>query len=181
MRSEFEKQEPLENENIKAGNLPNQKASDEEDVEEEKSKEEKKQETKDTVVTKKEGLAADTLVIEDSKKDSLNAKAISDKFKEQKKEEKKEEVKKEIVVEQTTWNRRFREYMEKIKTGSIFEICEVVRDLCVIRQDKVLSFGEKKMLELAKGLMVKELSIAEGSDEPSVEAQVEEIFAKPSR
>jgi CarD family transcriptional regulator len=89
--------------------------------------------------------------------------------------------KKEIVVEQTTWNRRFREYMEKIKTGSIFEICEVVRDLCVIRQDKVLSFGEKKMLELAKGLMVKELSIAEGSDEPSVEAQVEEIFAKPSR
>lgn len=89
--------------------------------------------------------------------------------------------KNEIVVEQTTWNRRFREYMEKIKTGSIFEICEVVRDLCVIRQDKVLSFGEKKMLELAKGLMVKELSIAEGSDEPSVEAQVEEIFAKPAR
>jgi len=89
--------------------------------------------------------------------------------------------KKEIVVEQTTWNRRYREYMEKIKTGSIFEICEVVRDLCVIRQDKILSFGEKKMLELAKGLMVKELAIAEGSDEPTVEAQVEEIFAQPSR
>lgn len=88
--------------------------------------------------------------------------------------------KKEIVVEQTTWNRRYREYMEKIKTGSIFEICEVVRDLCVIRQDKVLSFGEKKMLELAKGLLVKELAIAEGSDEPSVEAQIEEIFTKPN-
>jgi len=96
---EFEKQEPLENENIKAGNLPNQKASDEEDEEEEKPKDEKKQEVKDTVVTKKEGVAADTLVIEDSKKDSLNAKAISDKFKEQKKEEKKEEVKKVIALE----------------------------------------------------------------------------------
>ena len=68
---------------------------------------------------------------------------------------------KKIVVEQTTWNRRYREYMEKIKTGSIFEITEVLRDLCVLRTDKVLSFGERKMLELAKGLLVKELAIAE--------------------
>jgi len=51
---------------------------------------------------------------------------------------------KKIVVEQTTWNRRYREYMEKIKTGSIVEIGEVVRDLCVLRQDKILSFGERK-------------------------------------
>lgn len=85
---------------------------------------------------------------------------------------------KKVVVEQTTWNRRHREYMEKIKTGSIFEIGEVLRDLCVIREDKVLSFGEKKMLELAKGLLVKELAIAEGTDEPTVEAQIEEIYTK---
>jgi CarD family transcriptional regulator len=85
---------------------------------------------------------------------------------------------KKIVVEQTTWNRRYREYMEKIKTGSIVEIGEVVRDLCVLRQDKILSFGERKMLELAKGLLVKELAIGEGTDEPTVEAQVEDIFAK---
>jgi len=82
-----------------------------------------------------------------------------------------------IVVEQTTWNRRYREYMEKIKTGSIFEITEVLRDLCVLRAEKVLSFGERKMLELAKGLLVKELAIAEETDEPTVEAQIEEIFA----
>ena len=82
-----------------------------------------------------------------------------------------------IVVEQTTWNRRYREYMEKVKTGSIFEITEVLRDICVIRADKVLSFGEKKMLELAKSLLVKELAIVEDSDEPSVEAQIEEIFS----
>ncbi len=84
---------------------------------------------------------------------------------------------KKIVVEQTTWNRRYREYMEKIKTGSVFEIAEVLRDLCILRADKVLSFGEKKMLELAKGLLVKELAIAEQTDEPTVEAQIENIFA----
>jgi len=85
---------------------------------------------------------------------------------------------KKIVVELTTWNRRYREYMEKIRTGSIFEIAEVLRDLCVIRSDKVLSFGERKMLELAKGLLVKELAIAESTDEPTVEAQIEAIYAK---
>lgn len=84
---------------------------------------------------------------------------------------------KKIVVEQSTWNRRYREYMEKIKTGSIYEITEVLRDLCVLRTDKVLSFGEKKMLELAKGLLVRELAIAEDTDEPTVEAQIEELFA----
>ena len=83
---------------------------------------------------------------------------------------------KKVIVEQTTWNRRHREYMEKIKTGSIFEIAEVLRDLCVLRADKVLSFGEKKMLELAKGLLVKELAIAESTDEPTVEAQIESIY-----
>lgn len=87
---------------------------------------------------------------------------------------------KKVVVEQTTWNRRYREYMEKIKTGSVFEICEVLRDLCVIREDKILSFGERKMLELAKGLLVKELAIAEGTDEPTVEAQIESIYTVKS-
>jgi len=83
-----------------------------------------------------------------------------------------------VVVEQSTWNRRYREYMEKVRTGSIFEITEVLRDLCVIRMDKVLSFGERKMLELARGLLVKELAIAEGTDEPTVEAQIESIYTK---
>jgi CarD family transcriptional regulator len=84
---------------------------------------------------------------------------------------------KKIVVEQSTWNRRHRDYLEKIRTGSVFEIAEVLRDLCVIRGEKVLSFGERKMLELAKGLLIKELAIAEETDEPTVEAQIEEVFA----
>jgi N-acetylmuramoyl-L-alanine amidase len=145
---EFEKQEPLENENIKAGNLPNQKASDEEDEEEEKSKEEKKQETKDTVVTKKEGLAADTLVIEDSKKDSLNAKAISDKFKEQKKEEKKEEVKKEIVVEKKE------EKKEEVKKEVIAE-SKIRFKVQFASSDVELNLKDKKFADIEQGTYYK--------------------------
>ncbi len=59
------------------------------------------------------------------------------------------------VVEGQTWNRRYREYMDKIKTGSVFEIAEVLRDLSLIKNGKELSFGERKMLENARTLLVK--------------------------
>jgi CarD family transcriptional regulator len=76
-----------------------------------------------------------------------------------------------------TWNRRHREYMEKIKTGSVFEIAEVMRDLCVLRTTKDLSFGERKMLDTARGLLVKELAIAKGISEDKVGEEIDEIFA----
>ncbi len=60
--------------------------------------------------------------------------------------------KKDIIIDTTTWNRRYREYMEKIKTGSVFEIAEVMRDLYVLKKTKTLSFGERKMLDTAQGL-----------------------------
>ena len=73
------------------------------------------------------------------------------------------------LVDQTTWNRRQREYTEKIRTGSIFEVAEVMRDLCLLRTGKDLSFGERKMLDKAQGLLVKELSLATETEvtEPS--------------
>ena len=55
----------------------------------------------------------------------------------------------DVAVEGQTWNRRYREYMEKIKTGSVFEIAEVLRDLQRLKGDKELSFGERKMLDTA--------------------------------
>ena len=76
-----------------------------------------------------------------------------------------------------TWNRRYREYMEKIKTGSVFEIAEVMRDLSVLRATKDLSFGERKMLETARGLLIKELALAKGVSEDKLEAEVDAIFA----
>ena len=59
----------------------------------------------------------------------------------------------EVAVEGQTWNRRYREYMEKIKTGSVFEIAEVLRDLQRLKGDKELSFGERKMLDTARTLL----------------------------
>jgi CarD family transcriptional regulator len=83
---------------------------------------------------------------------------------------------KEISVETTTWNRRYREYMEKIKSGEPKQIAEVLRDLFLLKNDKDLSFGERKMLDTAKSLLVKELSIAQGLDEDEIEAKFSQIF-----
>ncbi len=77
-----------------------------------------------------------------------------------------------ISVDGGTWNRRYREYMEKIKTGSIFELAEVLRDLYVLKGDKELSFGERKMLDTARNLLVRELSVAQGVSEQQAEEEV---------
>jgi CarD family transcriptional regulator len=84
----------------------------------------------------------------------------------------------DIPRDTQTWNRRYREYMEKIKTGSVFEIAEVMRDLCVLRVTKELSFGERKMLDTARGLLTKELAFAKGVGEDKISLEIEAIFAQ---
>jgi CarD family transcriptional regulator len=81
-----------------------------------------------------------------------------------------------ITVKSQTWNRRYREYMEKIKTGSIFDIAEVLRDLYLLKFDKDLSFGERKMLDTARSLLIKEISVARNVGEKVVEKELEDIF-----
>jgi CarD family transcriptional regulator len=66
----------------------------------------------------------------------------------------------EQPMDNQTWNRRYREYMEKIKTGSLFEVAEVYRDLSLLKTTKDLSFGERKLYDTAQNLLVKELSTA---------------------
>ena len=66
--------------------------------------------------------------------------------------------------------------MEKIKTGSVFEIAEVLRDLSLLKFDKDLSFGERKMLDTAKSLLVKELAVAKGAKEEKIARELDEIF-----
>lgn len=83
---------------------------------------------------------------------------------------------KDVSVDATTWNRRYREYMEKIKTGSVYEIAEVLRDLYLLKSDKDLSFGERKMLDTARSLLIKELSLAKGCDEEQIESDFRTIF-----
>lgn len=84
---------------------------------------------------------------------------------------------KNVKIDTQTWNRRYRDYMEKIKTGSVFEIAEVLRDLYVLKVDKELSFGEKKMLDTAKNLLLKELNLApEVNNVVNSDAEIKAIF-----
>lgn len=80
------------------------------------------------------------------------------------------------VSDSQTWNRRHREYMEKIRTGSVYEIAEVLRDLYLLKLDKDLSFGERKVLDTARNLLVKELSISKKTKTQKVEQEIENIF-----
>ena len=82
-----------------------------------------------------------------------------------------------IGLEGLTWNRRYREYMEKIKTGSLFEVAAVLRDLFLLSIDKDLSYGEKKMFDTAKNLLVTELSLVQRVDESAVALRIERIFS----
>ena len=75
-----------------------------------------------------------------------------------------------------TWNRRYREYMDKIKTGSLFDVAEVFRDLFLLKLNKDLSFGERKLYDTAQALLVKELSTAKKSDEKTVLKEIEALF-----
>ena len=67
-------------------------------------------------------------------------------------------------------------YMEKIKTGSVFEVAEVLRDLYILKTDKDLSFCELKLLDTARSLLVRELAVARGCDETEIEADFKKIF-----
>ena len=75
-----------------------------------------------------------------------------------------------------TWNRRYREYMDKIKTGSIYDVAEVFRDLFQLKLEKDLSFGERKLLDTAQNLLVQELSTAKDIDEKSMMREIENLF-----
>lgn len=75
-----------------------------------------------------------------------------------------------------TWNRRYRTYMDKIRTGSPRDLAEVFRDLCLIKSDRELSFGERKVLGVAQNLLVKELTLAEDTEEQKVTERLEKIF-----
>jgi len=82
-----------------------------------------------------------------------------------------------ICLEGATWNRRYREYMDKIKTGSLFEVAAVLRDLFLLSIDKDLSYGEKKMFDTAKNLVVTELSLVQRQDESAVAERIARIFS----
>jgi CarD family transcriptional regulator len=81
-----------------------------------------------------------------------------------------------IAFDNQTWNRRYRGFMDKIKTGSVFDVAEVMRDLYRLKAEKSLSFGERRMLETARALIVKEIAVTREKSEENVQAEIELIF-----
>jgi CarD family transcriptional regulator len=83
----------------------------------------------------------------------------------------------DVHLYRQTWNRRYRGFMEKIRSGSLFEVAEVFRDLYRLKVMKPLSFGERRMLDTARGLIVQEISVAQAEDEAQVEQQLDLLLA----
>ena len=71
------------------------------------------------------------------------------------------------------WNKRYRDNMDKMKSGDIYEVADVVRNLSFKQKEKGLSTGEKKMLNNAKQILVSELVLAEHVSESEIEQIVE--------
>jgi len=81
--------------------------------------------------------------------------------------------------ESLNWSRRHREYMEKIKTGSPYDVAEVMGELLAMRGEKELSFGERKLLDTVTMLLVKEVALASNRSEAEVEAAIAACFPPP--
>lgn len=83
----------------------------------------------------------------------------------------------DVILDTQTWNRRYRALVEKMNTASIVEVAEVLRDLTLQRTVKdQLSFSERQMLERARLLLIKEISVARNVSEDKVRAQVDAVF-----
>ncbi|MFP4629687.1 MAG: CarD family transcriptional regulator [Desulfohalobiaceae bacterium] len=75
------------------------------------------------------------------------------------------------------WNRRYREYSEKLKSGDLADIAYVLKELFLISQDKELSFGERRLQEQAMELLTMELSCALCKARQQIQAEIENIFS----
>lgn len=82
----------------------------------------------------------------------------------------------DVKVDNSTWNRRHREYLAKVKTGSLIEIADVLRSLFLLRASKKLSFGERKMMDQCKELIIKEISISTGNPEGEIKTKINSCF-----
>jgi CarD family transcriptional regulator len=79
----------------------------------------------------------------------------------------------------TNWSRRFKNHVEKLKSGDIYQVAEVVRNLTIREGDKGLSAGEKRMLARARQILVSELTFALDVDEEAAENRLDEVLGRP--
>ena len=82
----------------------------------------------------------------------------------------------ELPNNESSWNKRYKELVDKLKTGSIYDVAEVLKSLVFLQEEKELSFGERKLLDTARRLLVKELSIAQACSEEEIDNQIRQIL-----
>lgn len=82
----------------------------------------------------------------------------------------------DVEVDTSTWNRRHRDYLGKLKTGSLLEIADVLRSLLLLKVSKKLSYGERQMLDQCKDLLVQEIALSLGNPENEVSKNIDSIF-----
>ncbi|MEB2311833.1 MAG: CarD family transcriptional regulator [Polyangiaceae bacterium] len=83
----------------------------------------------------------------------------------------------EVAVDLQPWNRRFRAYTEMLKSGLPAEIAKVLRDMYRLKFDKDLSFGERRLLDQARSLLIQELALAKKVAPASIEGEIHQIFS----
>lgn len=76
----------------------------------------------------------------------------------------------------SNWNRRYRANLEKMKSGDVFAVAEVVRNLAYRDREKGLSTGERRMLDNAKQILISELVVAQEAEETEVERAIDEVL-----
>jgi CarD family transcriptional regulator len=77
----------------------------------------------------------------------------------------------------TNWSRRFKNHVEKLKSGDVYQVAEVVRNLSLRDKEKGLSAGEKRMLAKARQILISELTFAINVDEDEAQRQLDEALA----
>lgn len=89
---------------------------------------------------------------------------------------------KEVAVHDRPWSKRCKRYSQMLKTGSPFDVAQVLRDLLRLKRGKELSFAERRLLNTARTLLVKELALARSTTETRITQQIDRIFrTKPTR
>lgn len=83
----------------------------------------------------------------------------------------------EFVEEPTNWSRRYKANLEKLASGDVVKVSEVVRDLWRRDQDRGLSAGEKRMLAKARQILISELALARKVDEGKASAELDKVLA----
>ena len=75
-----------------------------------------------------------------------------------------------------SWNKRYREYADKLKSGDIYEVASVLREIKLLQNGKELSFGERRIMDSALGLLMKEISISKKQKEDKIETEIKKLI-----